>query len=146
MIRAFRKTDLAALMQIWLNTNIRAHDFIPASYWTGHLETVQALLPQAELYVYEDKASGEALGFIGLTDDYIAGIFVKEAAQSKGIGKLLLDHVKALKTKLRLNVYQKNKRAVAFYRREQFLVKSESIDGDTQEKELTMAWEKPVIL
>lgn len=28
-------------------------------------------------------------GFIGLNDDYIEGIFVKDAMQSKGIGKQL---------------------------------------------------------
>ena len=31
MIRAFEEKDLTAIMQIWLDTNIKAHYFIPAS-------------------------------------------------------------------------------------------------------------------
>ena len=39
-----------------------------------------------------------------------------------------------------LNVYQKNERALAFYRREQFIVQSEGIDEDTNEAEIQMLW------
>ena len=38
-------------------------------------------------------------GFIGLAEDHIAGIFVRGEAQSRGIGKELLDQVKRGKKK-----------------------------------------------
>ena len=47
-------------------------------------------------------------GFIGLTGNYIEGIFVREVIQSKGIGKQLLNYAKGIKSSLRLSVYQKN--------------------------------------
>lgn len=144
MIRLFRENDLAAVMQIWLNTNIKAHDFIPKEYWLDHYEAVYEALPQAEVYVYEDDATHEITGFIGLTGNDIAGIFIKEASQSKGIGKLLLDHVKEIKTDLNLNVYQKNARAVSFYQREQFFIKKENRDNSTNEREFLMHWNKQV--
>ena len=50
-----------------------------------------------------------------LNDEYIEGIFVADEMQSCGIGKLLLDYVKDKKVSLRLNVYQKNARAISFY-------------------------------
>ena len=56
------------------------------------------------------------------------------------MGKALLDHVKALKPGLTLSVYQKNERALAFCRREQFAVQSECIDEDTNEAEIQMLW------
>ena len=34
MIRVLQEFDLTVVMQIWLTTNIRAHDFIPKEYWT----------------------------------------------------------------------------------------------------------------
>ena len=140
MIRKFETQDLDAVMQIWLHGNLDAHPFIPASFWTDHFETVRDMLPQAELYVHENEATRQIDGFIGLTENHIEGIFVAKAARSKGIGKALLDHVKPLKPRLTLGVYQKNERALAFYRREQFAVHSEGIDEDTNEAEIQMHW------
>ena len=100
------------------------------------------MLPHAEIYVQEEDCARQIDGFIGLNDDYIEGIFIKEAAQSKGVGKQLLDYVKKDRSTLRLNVYQKNKRAIQFYLREEFSIESESLDGNTGEKELKMVWNR----
>lgn len=140
MIRAFREKDLPAVMQIWLDSNLKAHHFIPKGYWTAHYAAVKEMLPQADVYVHEDDDTRQITGFIGLTDDYIAGIFVKGEVQSKGIGKRLLNYVKKLKPALSLSVYQKNVRAVSFYQREQFSIHSENMDNDTNEKEFIMNW------
>lgn len=142
MIRTFRESDLSTVMEIWLDTNIKAHNFISKEYWTSNYEMVKEILPKAEIYVYEDDATNLIEGFIGLTDSYIAGLFVKETAQSKGIGKQLLDHVKSMKSNMKLSVYQENIRAVHFYQREQFQIQSEIIDDNTNEKELIMTWSK----
>ena len=140
MVRKFETQDLDAVMQIWLQANLDAHAFIPASFWEAHFEMVRDLLPQAELYVHEDAGTRQIDGFIGLTENHIEGIFVVKSARSKGIGKALLDYAKSRKPRLDLSVYQKNERALAFYRREQFVVQSEGIDGDTNEAEIQMLW------
>lgn len=143
MIRMLQDRDLNAVMEIWLTTNIEAHDFIPKEYWTGNYRTVKTILPKAEVYVYENNRTKQIEGFIGLTNDYyIAGIFVKDTAQSKGIGKQLLYHIKERKAKLSLDVYQKNTRAVKFYQREQFIIQSENVEKETNEKELQMIWNR----
>ena len=142
MIRTFRGSDLSAVMEIWLDTNIKAHSFISKEYWTSNYEKVKEILPNAEVYVYEDDDTNLIDGFIGLTDCYIAGLFVKETAQSKGIGKQLLDHMKGIKSNMSLSVYQGNVRAVHFYQREQFQIQSENIDDNTNKKELIMTWSK----
>ena len=142
MVRKFETQDLDTVMQIWLHGNLDAHVFIPASFWRGHFEIVRDMLPQAELYVHENEAAQQIDGFIGLAENHIEGIFVAKAARSNGIGKALLDHVKPLKPRLTLGVYQKNERALAFYRREQFAVHSEGIDEDTNEAEIQMLWSR----
>ena len=142
MIRQFKKNDLPAVMQIWLYTNIKAHDFIPKEYWENNYEIVKEILPDAEIYVHEDDTAGFIDGFIGLTDNYIAGIFVKEDKQSKGIGKQLLNYVKNIKPNISLNVYQKNTKAVRFYKHEQFKIVSENVDDINNEKEFIMEWNK----
>ena len=129
-------------LQIWIDTNIKAHDFIPKEYWENNYEIVKEILPDAEIYVHEDDTAGFIDGFIGLTDNYIAGIFVKEDKQSKGIGKKLLNYVKNIKSNISLSVYRKNTKAVLFYKREQFQIVSESVDDITNEKEFIMEWNK----
>ena len=41
MIRKYQKSYLDALMQIWLEGNLDAHDFIDPSYWHDNYELVK---------------------------------------------------------------------------------------------------------
>ena len=138
MIRKYAKTDSHQVMQIWLAGNLEAHPFIPYQYWLDNYPLVESQLPLAEVFVYE--AEGHILGFIGLEDTYIAGIFVDTKHRSAGIGKQLLTHAKNERGSLSLQVYQQNKRAVDFYIREGFSVSAEGVDDQTAEAEYTMTW------
>lgn len=138
MIRKFQRSDTGPVMQIWLNGNKDAHSFVPKEYWESNFEMVQDQLLQADVFVYH--AYGEIRGFIGIADEYIAGIFVDKKYRSLGIGKKLLDYVKSKYYSLTLDVYQKNNRAAAFYFREGFSVLSENLDEATGEAEYTMIW------
>ena len=138
MIRVVQKTDITKVADIWLDTNIKVHNFISAQYWECNYELVKDLLLQAEVYVCE--SNGEKQGFIGLNGDYNEGNFVCDRLQSQGIGKLLLDFVKESRTQLSLNVYQKNTRAIHFYQREGFEIHNEGLDEATGEKDYVMTW------
>lgn len=123
-----------------MDTNRKAHAFIPASYWERNFASVKQMLPQAEVYVYETDQGIQ--GFLGLNGEYIEGIFVSEQAQSRGIGKLLLNHAKDRKPALRLNVYQKNVRAIRFYQREGFQIRRSGLDAATGEPDYEMLWRR----
>ena len=140
MIRELRKVDINKVAEIWLDTNIKTHYFISAQYWKSNFELVKELLLQATVYVYEDKQ--EIQGFIGLSNEYIEGIFVSAEMQSQGIGKILLNYVKGKRNKLILNVYQKNTRAISFYQREGFEIQCEGLDEATGEKDYVMIWQQ----
>ena len=140
MIRELRKVDINKVTEIWLDTNIKTHYFISAQYWKSNFELVKELLLQATVYVYEDKQ--EIQGFIGLSNEYIEGIFVSAEMQSQGIGKILLNYVKGKRNKLILNVYQKNTRAISFYQREGFEIQYSGLDEATGEKDYVMAWQQ----
>ena len=151
MIRKMKNININRVADIWLKTNLKAHYFIPEQYWTSNYELVKEMLLQAEVYVYEDNKMIQ--GFVGLSNEYIEGIFVSDEMQSSGIGKLLLDYIKNKKVRLRLNVYQKNTRripeeyqkntrALSFYQREGFDIQCEGFDGATGEKEYTMLWQQ----
>ena len=140
MIRELQKADINSVADIWLDTNLKAHYFIPAQYWKSNLDLVKELLPRAEVYVYENNQKIQ--GFVGVNGEYIEGIFVSGESQSQGIGKRLLNYIKDRKTKLLLNVYQKNTRAINFYQKEGFEIQCEEFDKSTGEKDYVMVWQK----
>lgn len=140
MIRRLQKADVDRVMDLWLDTNLKAHNFVHAAYWRSNFEPVKEMLPRAEVYVYE--SAGEIQGFVGLSGEYIEGIFVSDEVQSQGIGKRLLDHIKVIKDTLCLSVYQKNTRAIHFYQREGFVIQREGLDESTGEKEYAMLWQR----
>ena len=133
MIREFQISDTEQVMKLWLSGNIEAHSFVPEKYWQSHFKEVQEALQQADVWVYD--IDGNVHGFIGLINEYIAGIFVDKNYRSKGIGTQLVNFVKEKYDTLSLNVYQENPRAVAFYQSKGFAVLSEGIDEDTSKKE-----------
>lgn len=104
----------------------------------NNYEMVREMIPKAEVLLSEEN--GQIRGFIGLIDTYIAGIFVRAAEQSKGVGTGLLQTVMKSRDNLRLNVYKKNMRAVSFYQHYGFQIKNQEIDESTSEEEYMMEW------
>ena len=140
MIRKFEKNDINAVMEIWVNENIRTHNFIAKEYWKDNYEYVKDILPKADIYVY--ILDEQVVGFVGVNNNYVEGIFVDINNQHSGIGSSLLDRIKENKDNLTLNVYKKNANAIKFYEKKNFIITSENIDTDTNEIEYTMTWSK----
>ena len=140
MIRELQRDDINRVADIWLDTNLKAHNFIPAQYWKSNFNSVKEALSQAEVYVYAYDT--EIQGFIGINDEYVEGIFVSGEMQSQGIGKILLNYAKDKRNKLLLNVYQKNARAISFYQREGFVIQYSDLDVATEEKDYVMTWQQ----
>ncbi|MBU3136387.1 N-acetyltransferase [Clostridium gasigenes] len=141
MIKKFDLSKLEEVIGIWLETNIDAHNFIPKEYWTENFDMVKEILPSAEIYIYEE--SNIIKGFIGVVEqNYIAGLFVKKEYQREGIGGKLIKYCKLEYPCLILDVFMKNKKAVDFYHKNDFIVQEERIHDDTKELEYTMSFDK----
>ena len=139
MIKKLELSKMDDVMQIWLQANIKAHDFIPEIYWLENYDFVKKVLPQSNVLVYEDD--GEIKGFIGVIDkSYIAGLFVSNQHQSNGIGSKLIDKCKQDHTVLKLDVYAKNLKAVEFYKKHGFKIEEEKENDDANEMEYSMIW------
>ena len=94
MIRKLETNDIDEVMNIWLETNIKAHKFIDKKYWENNYNEVKKGILNADTYVFEKN--NQIMGFVGIIDGYIAGIFVKESMQRNGIGKQLINKRGAL--------------------------------------------------
>ncbi|MBO1307971.1 N-acetyltransferase [Enterococcus sp. 669A] len=130
--------EIEKIAQLWLASNLEAHDFVAADYWRGNYSEVKEMLPNAQLFVYSDE--GELAGFMGLMEGYIAGIFVKKEYQQQGIGRALLAEAMSRNEKLTLAVYKQNQQAYRFYVKQGFTVEAERIDPQTDEVEYQMSW------
>lgn len=139
MIRKMKDSELEKVSQIWLDSNLEAHDFIDKNFWLDNYPIVKEQFKTAEIYV---DAESEVKGFVGLQDDYIAGIFVEKSYRNQGIGKKLINFLKKNHQELSLDVYDKNIRAKQFYERNGFEVSTQSIERETGEKESWLVWKK----
>ena len=90
MIRDLKQKDIDKVMEIWFESTIKAHDFIPEKYWQDNYNVVKDIyIPQSKTYVYEEGE--EIKGFISiLNDDFIGALFVSLNEQGKGIGSKLI--------------------------------------------------------
>lgn len=139
MIRKMKDSELEKVSQIWLDSNLEAHDFIDKNFWLDNYPMVKEQFKTAEIYV---DAESEIKGFVGLQSDYIAGIFVEKSYRNQGIGKKLINFLKKNHQELSLDVYDKNIRAKQFYEKNGFEVSTQSIERETGEKESRLVWKK----
>ena len=113
-LRRYRAEDNQALSDIWLRASARAHSFFTREQLAEQQKRVsEVYLPNAETWVASEGA--DLLGFIGLIDDFIGGLFVDPQHQGHGVGRTLVTHAMALKGSLTLEVYARNPGARTFY-------------------------------
>lgn len=131
--------ELDILMEIWLAANLEAHSFVSKKFWLDNTAAVREQLPEADLYIYlkDDKI----IGFAGLIDNYLAGIFVESNFRNQGIGKKLLTSIKKNHQTLTLSVYQKNQKAYRFYLNQGFKLAHTQVD-ENGELENQLIWGK----
>lgn len=140
IIRQPQPAEVEDMIRIWIDGNMQAHPFIQPDYWMNHIGYMREVIPQSEVYVYEQD--GNIVGFIGLEERHIAGLFIDKHYQSQGIGTSLIEFVKQKHLSLTLTVYRKNEKAMYFYQRNNFVVMGERTDTNNNEVELLMRWDK----
>lgn len=138
-IRRMRPEDVNAVMAIWLQGNLQAHPFVAPSYWMDNMQGVREAILVAEVWVCDE---GGIIGFIGMVDDYVAGLFVCDTARRQGVGTALLVRAKERHDRLSLHVYRKNTVAVDFYHHASFRTEATGVDGNTGEEEFGMTWRR----
>lgn len=138
MIKKYNKNHLDAVLDIWLNASVKAHDFISAEFWESQVKSMRSIyIPASETYVYEIES--RVVGFYSLYENNLAAIFVSPELQGKGIGKQLLSHAKAQRTVLSLSVYKENQASYQFYLSQGFKLVSEQLDEHTGHPEYVMS-------
>lgn len=138
MIRNIENKDIDKIMDIWLKSTIKAHDFIDEEYWNNNYNTVKDVyIPMSDTFVYEDEENIK--GFISIINkEFIGALFVDIDCQGNGIGKELINYVMNKYKKLNLAVYKDNKKSVDFYMNRGFKIVKEQQNEDSAYAEYIM--------
>lgn len=138
-INKLENNDIMEVVELWYETSIQSHDFISPNYWENNKDAMATIyLPNSETYVA--IKSDNIVGFIAMTENYLAAIFVKNNMKRNGIGKNLLNYIKERRKTIQLKVYKKNINSISFYKTQGFKVISEELEEITNELELEMEW------
>ena len=135
MIREFKSADLDKVMEIWLQGNEQAHSFIDSNFFKQNFDIVEMLIPMSTVYVQDLDG---IKGFIGITENYISGLFVEQDYRRQGTGKALVNKAKQRYNELFVHVYKKNTDAINFFLSQNFEIISESINEESNESELLL--------
>lgn len=118
-IRPYRTDDCDRLLDIWHAASRTGHPFLSDSELEEQKILVRDIyLPKAENWVALEGSS--PVGFIGLLESFIGGLFVHPQAHKRGYGTALVQHAAALKGDLEVEVYSLNDGALRFYERAGF--------------------------
>lgn len=85
MIKELENFEINEVLDIWLKTNIKAHNFIDKNYWINNYKLVKTkYIPNSKTLVY--KEHNIIKGFISIINDsFIGALFVLEDYQGKSI-------------------------------------------------------------
>ena len=127
-IRTSVEADHSEIMRIWLDASRIGHPFLceeELAYQKEEIET--KYLGHVEMWVAETD-NKKILGFIGLIDNFIGGLFVDPVHHRHGIGKKLVLWARELKkVPLEVDVFLENESARKFYNKLDFLSEYESL-------------------
>lgn len=116
MIRKYREEDLNSVMNIWYESSTLAHPFLEEDFVEMVKKAMKDIyIPNASdsTWVYEHKNA--VIAFISMTDNEIGGLFVKPQNHSKGIGTLLVNHIKPMHKSIEVEVFKNNSIGRRFY-------------------------------
>lgn len=138
MIRKLENKDINIIMDIWLKSTIKAHNFIDENYWRKNYNNVKNIyIPISDTFVYE--YNGRIKGFISIiNNDFIGALFVDVNSQGMGIGSKLIDYAINIYENLSLSVYKDNENAFDFYKNKNFKILSEEVNKETKFLEYIM--------
>ncbi|RYU64381.1 N-acetyltransferase [Aliivibrio finisterrensis] len=138
MIRQYTLQDINSVLDIWLTSSIKAHNFVPAEFWVSQVDNMRDIyIPASKTYVVE--LDSKIVGFYSLYENMLAAIFVLPEYQGKGIGKQLIAHAKERCPMLTLNVYTENVASYHFYLSQGFTVISDQVCEHAGHMEYTMS-------
>lgn len=114
MIRPYVASDLAELLESWYRASLIAHSFLSDEFLARERVLIaRQWLPASETTV--SIVDEQVVGFLSLVGNEVGAIFVHPESQGGGFGRELMDHAKAMRPFLELDVFEANAIGRRFY-------------------------------
>lgn len=132
MIRPSTDDDVEEIVDVWYQASLLAHSFLSEDFLEKERREVEdEWLPIADLTVYESEQ--RVVGFLALIGNEVGAIFVRPDHHGRGIGRALMDHARAARPFLELDVFEANAIGRRFYDRYGFHVIDRHVHEETGE-------------
>lgn len=130
MIRRYQTEDLDQLLDVWHDSARLAYPFWTARDFAEERKAIaEQHLPVSETHVFERE--GRVVGFIAMMGNEVGGIFVAPDCHGQGVGRALMDHVRASRDYLVLDVFEENAVGRRFYDAYGFNLEERRTDRET---------------
>ncbi len=141
MIRKYKETDLEIVVDIWYRSSSLAHPFLEPEFVEKVKKDMHDIyIPNSETWVYEEN--GSIIGFIGMIENEIGGLFVLPHKHSRGTGTKLVNLVREQHDELEVEVFKKNNIGRAFYDKYGFISIEEYFDEASNNDVLRLKFTK----
>ena len=144
-VRPATPVDLPALLDLWVESWQAAYPQIDFSTRRSWAETRFAELQRNGARILVAESSGRPAGLVTVepTTGYIDQIVVATDAQRRGIASQLIQAARGASAgRLELHVNQDNVPAVAFYRREGFVIAGHDTNPSSGARTYRMTWQE----
>jgi putative acetyltransferase len=139
LIRKYLESDKHNFISLYIQSNVEGQNYLSPEFWKADAqEVMEKHMQQSKTWLYEHE--GKIVGAISVSGDEIAGLIVSSSYWRKGIGSSLIKHVKDYKLKLHLKVFKKNTRALNFYQKNGFKIRTTGTCQLTNLEEYEMYW------
>ena len=126
-IRRATPDDRNVLFDLWLRSVRATHTFVSEA-------DIQSFMPLVRDYLASTKtefwalcdADGAVMGFAGMAGPRLESLFLAPEFHRRGGGRRLVEHMRALRGELTVDVNEQNTPAIAFYRACGFVVEGRS--------------------
>lgn len=113
-IRKYIESDEAEVLSSWENASKLAHPFLTEDLIEQTRKNIPIiLLPKAETWVSEHE--GIVIGFICITGNEVAALFIQPKFHGLGAGRALVDKARELCGDLEVEVFESNSIGLEFY-------------------------------
>jgi len=148
-VRAYDRADREALVHLWNETKRATYDFLPLERGRTVDEDrgffCERIEPRCVLWVAGRE--GAIAGFLALAGSYVDRLYVRPAAQRRGVGAALLARAKASSPAgLELHTHQRNGKARAFYEKHGFRAVKFGISPPPENEPDIEYWWRPHLL
>lgn len=114
MIRDFKTTDTDAVVAVWRKASEFAHPFLTETFLDAEAQALREVyLAHAKTQVIEIE--GNVAGFIAMAGNAVAGLFIDPDHHRQGLGRALVDKVRAEHGQLTVEVFKHNAVGRPFY-------------------------------